>query len=220
MNSNFNNKYNSESYKNSDQLDKHDLTFKILTIGESGVGKTSIILRYTDNKFSSHHLLTIGIDFKTKLIDYLNKKIKLYLWDTAGQERFKNIAHQYFNGADGVFLVFDVTDKISFENVTGWIKQMLNYTSIEKTGMILLGNKIDAESKRVIQKEEAEELASQYGIKYFETSALSNYNLDEGFSCMIEEIFIKKGIDSKSDEKNDRITLERKSGESFAECKC
>jgi len=190
--------------------DKVDYTFKILTIGESGVGKTCILLRYTDNKFSKHHLTTIGIDFKTKQVNYFDKKIKLYIWDTAGQERFRNIAQQYYNGADGIFLVYDVTDRKSFEKISEWMKTILSYNTKEKIGLILLANKIDSDTREV-NKEEGENLAREFGIKYFETSALTNYNLNESFSCMVDEIATKKKIEVKVDKT--RITLTRESKE-------
>lgn len=207
----------------SDQADKVDYTFKILTIGESGVGKTCILLRYTDNKFSKHHLTTIGIDFKTKIVNYYSKKIKLYIWDTAGQERFRNIAQQYYNGADGIFLVFDVTDRTTFEKVTEWMKQILSYNTKDKTGIILLGNKIDAEN-RAVTSEEGSSLANEFGIKYFETSALNNYNLEESFNCMVDEIVLKKKIEMKEVDKG-RITITKEveakgSDKSTSNCKC
>jgi small GTP-binding protein len=206
-----------------EQSDKVDLTFKLLTIGESGVGKTCILLRYTDNKFSKHHLTTIGIDFKTKIVNYYSKKIKLYIWDTAGQERFRNIAQQYYNGADGIFLVFDVTERTTFEKVTEWMKQILSYNTKDKTGIILLGNKIDSEARTVTQ-EEGYSLANDFGIKYFETSALNNYNLDEAFNCMIEEIVIKKKIETTktNDKDKNRITItkEDKIAKTKFMCKC
>lgn len=197
--------------------DKVDYTFKILTIGESGVGKTCILLRYTDNKFSKHHLTTIGIDFKTKQVNYFDKKIKLYIWDTAGQERFRNIAQQYYNGADGIFLVYDVTERKSFEKITEWMKTILSYNTKEKIGLILLANKVDSEIREV-NTEEGGNLAKEFGIKYFETSALNNYNLDEAFSCMVDEIATKKKIEVKTDK--DRITLNRETTEEIVNRKC
>jgi small GTP-binding protein len=194
--------------KSQEKSDKIDHTFKILTIGESEVGKTCILLRYTDNKFSKHHLTTIGIDFKTKIVNYFNYKIKLYIWDTAGQERFRNIAQQYYNGADGIFLVFDVTERSSFEKVTEWMKQILSYNTRDRVGIILLGNKVDSD-KRVVTTEEGNNLAKDFDIKYFETSALTNYNIDESFSCMVDEIVKKKKITVKSDP--GRITLTKES---------
>jgi small GTP-binding protein len=204
---------------NNDQTDKVDHTFKLLTIGESGVGKTCILLRYTDNKFSKHHLTTIGIDFKTKIVNYYTKKIKLYIWDTAGQERFRNIAQQYYNGADGIFLVFDVTDRNSYDKVTEWMKQILSYNTKDRIGIILLGNKIDAEN-RAVTTEEGTTLASDFGIKYFETSALTNFNLEEAFYCMVDEIALKKKIEVKPNDKG-RITITKdNSGQTSSESKC
>ena len=197
--------------------DKLDYTFKILTIGESGVGKTCILLRYTDNKFSKHHLTTIGIDFKTKQVNYFDKKIKLYIWDTAGQERFRNIAQQYYNGADGIFLVYDVTERKSFEKITEWMKTILSYNTKEKIGLILLANKVDSEIREV-NTEEGGNLAKEFGIKYFETSALNNYNLDEAFSCMVDEIATKKKIEVKSDK--NRVTLNREKNDEVDNRKC
>lgn len=194
--------------KSQEKSDKIDYTFKILTIGESEVGKTCILLRYTDNKFSKHHLTTIGIDFKTKIINYYTNKIKLYIWDTAGQERFRNIAQQYYNGADGIFLVFDVTERATFEKVTEWMKQILSYNTKERVGIILLGNKVDSD-KRVVTTEEGNNLAKEFDIKYFETSALTNYNIDESFNCMVDEIVKKKKIAVKPDP--GRITLTKES---------
>lgn len=206
-----------------DQADKIDYTFKILTIGESGVGKTCILLRYTDNKFSKHHLTTIGIDFKTKIVKFYTKSIKLYIWDTAGQERFRNIAQQYYNGADGIFLVYDVTDRNSFEKVTEWMKQILSYNTKDKTGIILLGNKIDAEN-RVVTMEEGATQAAEFGINFFETSALNNFNLDEAFNCMVEEIVKKKKIELKSEVKG-RLTIGKQESKEIenkdkSNCKC
>jgi small GTP-binding protein len=176
--------------------EKTDLTFKILTIGESGVGKTCLLLRYTDNKFVKNHLTTIGIDFKAKILHMLGKSIKLKIWDTAGQERFRNITQQYYKGADGIILVFDVTDRNSFEKVSEWMLQIKNYTQIDKIGIILLGNKVDLEPREV-KPNEGEELAKQFNIKYFETSAFSNYRIDESFLALTEEIMQKKNIDLK-----------------------
>jgi small GTP-binding protein len=203
---------------NNDQVDH---SFKILTIGESGVGKTCILLRYTDNKFSKHHLTTIGIDFKTKIVSYYDKKIKLYIWDTAGQERFRNIAQQYYNGADGIFLVYDVTDRKSFEKVSEWMKTILSYKTKDKIGLILLANKVDSDT-REISMDEGQKLSNEFGIKYFETSALNNYNLDESFNCMVEEIAGKKKIEVKIDTGRITLSKEIKSSvdENVSRCRC
>ncbi len=206
--------------KTNEGQDKIDHNIKLLTIGESGVGKTCILLQYTDKKFSKHHLTTIGIDFKTKIINHYASKIKLYIWDTAGQERFRNIAQQYYNGADGIFLVFDVTDRNSYDKVSEWMKQILNFNTKEKIGIILLGNKVDSD-KRVVSEEDGKELASTFGIKYFETSAMNNYNLEEAFSAMVDEIVTKKKLEINKND-NGRITLSKNTPDKVAttSCKC
>ena len=152
--------------------DTPDYAFKLLCLGETGVGKTCIILRYTDNKFTRNQMSTVGIDFKIKIIQFKTKIIKLLIWDTAGQERFRNITNQYYNGADGILLIFDVTNRKSFENVTYWMNQIGAKSDREKIGLILVGNKTD-EEKREVSKEEGELFGKNNNIKYIETSALS-----------------------------------------------
>ena len=141
-------------------------TFKILTIGESGVGKTSILRRYVENKFERHHLATIGIDFQSKTIKIKNKEIKLKIWDTAGQERYRNIANQTFRGADGIILVFDITDDYSFSRITDWMEQINANISKDEIGLILIGNKCDLE-ERMVPYEKGEEKAKELGIDYY-----------------------------------------------------
>merc|ERR1712032_295453 len=150
-------------------------------------GKTCILLRYTDNKFIKHHLTTIGIDYKTKDVNINNKEnninnksIKLKIWDTAGQERFRNITQQYYKGADGIVLVFDLTDRNSFEKIREWMQQITSYTQKDSIGIVLLGNKCDAENKAVANQE-ANDIAAEYNMKFFETSAMNNINIEDSF---------------------------------------
>ncbi len=179
--------------------DKDNMVAKILTIGESGVGKTCILLRYTDNKFIKHHLTTIGIDYKTKDVNINGKSIKLKIWDTAGQERFRNITQQYYKGADGIVLVFDLTDRNSFEKIREWMKQIQSYTQRESIAIVLLGNKCDAENKAVSAKE-ASDIAAEYNMKFFETSAMNNINIEESFKQLSTDIVkIKESKNAGSD---------------------
>lgn len=168
-------------------------TFKILTIGESGVGKTCILKRFVDNQFITNHLATIGIDFKTKIINVKNQPVNLKIWDTAGQERFRNITNQYYKGADGIILVFDVTDYNSFEKINQWMTQINTNTEINNLGFVLLGNKVDMD-QRVITTEMAGKLAKQLGIKYFETSASTGLNINESFEYLADDINNKKNL--------------------------
>lgn len=179
--------------------DKDNMVAKILTIGESGVGKTCILLRYTDNKFIKHHLTTIGIDYKTKDVNINGKSIKLKIWDTAGQERFRNITQQYYKGADGIVLVFDLTDRNSFEKIREWMKQIQSYTQRESIAIVLLGNKCDAENKAVSAKE-ATDIAAEYNMKFFETSAMNNINIEDSFKQLSTEIMkIKESKNAGND---------------------
>ena len=189
--------------------DKDNMVAKILTIGESGVGKTCILLRYTDNKFIKHHLTTIGIDYKTKDVNINNKSIKLKIWDTAGQERFRNITQQYYKGADGIVLVFDLTDRNSFEKIREWVKQIQSYTQKESIAIVLLGNKCDAENKAVTSQE-ANEIANEYNMKFFETSAMNNINIEESFTQLSTQIMKIKEAKNASSEVAPNQTMQLK----------
>ena len=163
-----------------------DYLFKLLIIGESGVGKTCLLLRFTDDSFTANHLTTIGIDFKIKIINLENKLIKLQIWDTAGQERFRTITKTYYKGAHGIILTYDVTDQNSFKNIRNWIKQIEAnaQTNVRK---VLVGNKCD-KPDRVVSEEEGKKLADDFGMHFFETSAKTNQNVSEVFTFLTKEI--------------------------------
>ena len=170
-----------------------NITLKILTIGESGVGKTCVLRRFVENKFMKNHLATIGIDFKTKTVQYGNSSIKLKIWDTAGQERFRNITNQYYKGADGIALIFDVTDRKSFDKIKEWMMQIRCNTQADEIGLVLMGNKCDFESREVTA-EDGEKLGQELGIKYYETSALDGKNITDAFTYLTGEIMKKKNL--------------------------
>ena len=169
------------------------MTFKILTIGESGVGKTCVLRRFVENKFLKNHLATIGIDFKTKTLNINNQEIKLKIWDTAGQERFRNITTQYYKGADGIVLVYDVTDESSYEKIRDWMEQILSNTQQEEVGLVLLGNKCDMEP-RVVTEDMGKKLAEELKISYYETSALTGQGIKEAFEELTMDIMKKRGV--------------------------
>jgi small GTP-binding protein len=166
---------------------KTDYSLKLLTIGESGVGKTCLLLRYTDNKFVKTHSITIGVDYKCKTIKMNNKSVTLKIWDTAGQERFRNMTQQYYKNADGILLVFDLTDRGTFEKLRDWMSQIQNFVNREDLSIILIGNKCEMETKEVT-KEEAENMAEEFKIKYFETSAFTGENVGKAFETLICDI--------------------------------
>ena len=185
------------------------ITFKILTIGESGVGKTCILRRFVENKFLKNHLATIGIDFKTKTLNINNQEIKLKIWDTAGQERFRNITTQYYKGADGIVLVYDVTDEASYEKIKDWMDQILSNTQQEEIGLVLLGNKCDMEPRNV-SEDQGKKMAEELKISYFETSALTGQGIKEAFEQLTRDIMKKKGVGDGSGENIDLAKTKKK----------
>ena len=168
-------------------------TFKILTIGESGVGKTCILRRFVENKFLKSHLATIGIDFRTKVIRVSGKDIKLKIWDTAGQERYHNITSQIYKGSDGIVLVYDVNDEVSFSKIKDWIEQIKSNISEGDISLVLLGNKCDI-VERAVSQQRGQEMAESLQISYFETSALNGTGINEAFEGLTKEIMKKKNV--------------------------
>ena len=166
-----------------------EFSFKILLLGDSSVGKTCFLKRYTDNTFQDAYLSTIGFDFKFKNITLDNgKTVKVQLWDTAGQERFRTIAKSYYKGAHGIVLIYDVTNRKSYDNIRKWLVQIKNEAA-SKISIVLVANKIDCEDElRQVKKDEGEDLAKNNNLTIFEASAKDNINVEESFKYIIEEI--------------------------------
>lgn len=162
---------------------------KILVIGESAVGKSCLLLRYTDNKFQETFMTTIGVDFKTKYLDIDGNRVKLQIWDTAGQEKFRSITKAYYRGAHGILVVFDISRRDTFNQTRMWIDSIKD-ASTDSIDVILIGNKCDLE--RAVTREEAEDLAAQYKIRYFETSAKDNTNVAEAFQYLATEAYHRR----------------------------
>ena len=193
-----------------------DMTFKILTIGESGVGKTCIAKRFVQDKFVKNHLVTIGVDYFAKTLHINNKDVKLKIWDTAGQERFKTLTAQYYKGADGILLVYDVTDEESYEKIRDWMGQIALNTQKDDLGLVLLGNKCDIQARKVT-KEMGNKLGEELKISYFETSALSGQGINESFEELTRIIMKKRGVgESKNVTGGININKKEKSGN----CEC
>jgi len=165
----------------------YDFLFKLLVIGDSSVGKSSLLLRYADNTFTESFISTIGVDFKIKTIPLDNSNIKLQIWDTAGQERFRTITSSYYRGAHGIIIVYDVTNQDSFRNVQKWLQEIDRYAG-DHVHKILVGNKCDMESERRVTTKEAQEFADQLNIILIETSAKTAVNVDNVFSEVASEI--------------------------------
>lgn len=158
----------------------YDMQIKLLMIGDSGVGKTCLLLRYANDSFSPTFITTIGIDFKIKNVDVEGTRIKLQIWDTAGQERFRTITTSYFRGAQGILLVYDVTDRRSFESIRNWISQIQQHADVH-VNKILVGNKCDMLDEKVVSTEEGQKLASEFGIPFFECSAKNDIHVESSF---------------------------------------
>ncbi|KHN87412.1 Ras-related protein Rab-10 [Toxocara canis] len=169
---------------------QYDLLFKLLLIGDSGVGKTCILYRFSDDAFNTTFISTIGIDFKIKTIELKGKKIKLQIWDTAGQERFHTITTSYYRGAMGIMLVYDITNAKSFDNIAKWLRNIDEHAS-EDVEKMLLGNKCDMADRRVVSRERGEKIANDHGIRFLETSAKANIQIDKAFYDLAEAILDK-----------------------------
>jgi len=166
---------------------EYDYLFKLLLIGDSGVGKSCLLLRFADDTYTESYISTIGVDFKIRTIELDSKTIKLQIWDTAGQERFRTITSSYYRGAHGIIVVYDVTDQESFNNVKQWLHEIDRYAS-ENVNKLLVGNKSDLTSRRVVDYNTAKEFADGLGIPFLETSAKNATNVEQAFLTMANEI--------------------------------
>ena len=165
---------------------EYEFIFKVLLLGNSNVGKSSLFLRFVDDIWNDTFVPTIGVDFKIKTLEIDQKKIKMQIWDTAGQERFKNIIASYYRGAHGILLIYDVTEKDSFKNLSNWLIE-IEKNANKNVLKVLIGNKTDLEEKRVISYNQGKEFADMYGLKYIETSAKKNMNVREAFETLGRE---------------------------------
>ena len=171
----------------------YDYLFKVLLLGDSGVGKTSLILRYTDETFNSKLVNSIGVDFKMKKKEIDGKVIKVQIWDTAGHERFRAITYSYYRGANAIIIVFDITEDKSFLSIRDWLKQIDKYAS-KNVFKFLVGNKSDLQYKRLVSFEDAKKFADELNIPYFETSAKEGININELFDSSIKSFLLNSTV--------------------------
>ena len=200
-------------------LENEILNIKLLTLGESYVGKTTLILNYMNPNIKTTNLErlypTIGVDYQKKSVTIDNRNINVEIWDTAGQEKFKKITSQYYNGADGIILIFDITNKKSFEKISFWIQDLSNKIDLDNICLILIGNKTDLKDQRKVSVEEAQKYAAQYNIEYYEVSALKNVGIIE-----MMEFFIKKCYNNMKEKNNYSITISKDGMNYYSKKKC
>ncbi|KAF5387046.1 hypothetical protein D9615_001653 [Tricholomella constricta] len=193
---------------------EYDYLFKLLLIGDSGVGKSCLLLRFADDTYTESYISTIGVDFKIRTIELEGKTVKLQIvspasffhalslalpatatWDTAGQERFRTITSSYYRGAHGIIVVYDVTDNDTFTNVKQWLQEIDRYAS-EGVNKLLVGNKSDLTGKKVVEYSVAKEFADQLSIPFLETSAKNATNVEQAFLTMAKQIKDRMGSTS------------------------
>jgi Ras-related protein Rab-1A len=180
----------------------YDYLFKLLLVGDSGVGKSSLLSRFVDEIYTEEFISTVGVDFKIKTVDIHNQTCKIQVWDTAGQERFKSITSVYYKGANGCIVVYDITNRESFDHVHNWLTELETYAP-PGIPILLVGNKSDMVKQRMVLEEEGILLAKDYNMEFVETSAKNNNNIENAFLSLAEKIkMIQKPIRDKQIEQS------------------
>uniref|UniRef100_A0A0D6QWL5 Uncharacterized protein n=1 Tax=Araucaria cunninghamii TaxID=56994 RepID=A0A0D6QWL5_ARACU len=177
--------------------------FKYIIIGDTGVGKSCLLLQFTDKRFQPVHDLTIGVEFGARMIMIDNKPIKLQIWDTAGQESFRSITRSYYRGAAGALLVYDITRRETFNHLATWLEDARQHATANMT-IMLIGNKCDLGHRRAVSFEEGQQFAKEHGLIFMETSAKTSQNVEEAFINTASEIYhkIQDGVFDVSNEAN------------------
>ena len=197
------------------------ITYKILILGDSSVGKTAFIVRFCEEKFEEGNLSTIGVDIKSKFLTRKDKKINLQIWDTAGQERFRSIAKNSYKGADGIILMYDITNISTFKHIRNWISDIKGKTDkpLDKLALLIIGNKTDLENMRQVDEEDKKVLIKDHGLKIIETSAKDNKNINESMVELIDRMIdLGVGKFKKEGDDEDGQKLENKKVEKKKDC--
>lgn len=189
---------------------------KLIIIGDSGVGKSSLLSMYSDQIYNDNYMGTVGVDFKFKMVHVNNKKIKLQIWDTAGQERFRSITLSHYRGAHAIMLVFDLTNIYTFTKLTQWIKEVKTSMQHLDYEMILVGNKVDNTQLIQVNKNDIDNFVSAHKIEYIEVSAKNNLNIDEAFLKIINNVV--KNTNIISDKKQETINLKGQKMNNISNC--
>lgn len=183
------------------EQDEYDYLFKVVLIGDSGVGKSNLLSRFTRNEFNLESKSTIGVEFATKTIHTDGKNIKAQIWDTAGQERYRAITSAYYRGAVGALLVYDIAKRITYDNVQRWLKELRDHAD-QTIVIMLVGNKKDLRHMRQVQTDEAKEFCKKNKLFFIETSALADSNVTLAFETILKEIYGLISRNSVTDDQN------------------
>ncbi|KAE8724790.1 Ras-related protein RABA2a [Hibiscus syriacus] len=168
--------------------EEYDYLFKVVLIGDSGVGKSNLLSRFTRNEFCLESKSTIGVEFATRTLQVEGRTVKAQIWDTAGQERYRAITSAYYRGALGALLVYDVTKPTTFENVSRWLKELRDHAD-SNIVIMLIGNKTDLKHLRAVAMEDGQSFAEKEGLSFIETSALEATNVEKAFQTILSEIY-------------------------------
>ena len=182
-----------------DEENSYDLLYKIVIIGDTNVGKSNILSRYLTNEFTSNTKSTVGVELGIKFLKIKNTSTKIQIWDTAGQERYQAITSSYFRGSDGCFIVYDITNETSFNNIEKWFDK-IHEENDKEIPVIIVGNKCDLENERKIPTEKAKEKAQNLKCAFYETSALNAINIEQIFEELVNTIYDKTGGNKSDDD--------------------
>ncbi|XP_044015537.1 ras-related protein Rab-37-like isoform X2 [Aphidius gifuensis] len=174
---------------------------KTILLGDSGVGKTSLLVQFDTGKFQSNFAATVGIGFTNKVVTVADTKVKLQIWDTAGQERFRSVTHAYYRDAHALLLLYDVTNKTSYDNIRAWLGEIREFAQTDVV-IMLLGNKCDCGTDRVIRKEDGKRLADEYDVPFMETSAKTGLNVELAFLAVAKELLARKTVNPDTERFN------------------
>ena len=206
-----------------EEEENYNMIFKIVLVGDSGVGKTNLLLRYLKNEFNTQTKATVGVEFGTTKVQIDNALIKAQIWDTAGQERYRSITSAYYKGAHGALIVYDITRKDSFDSVEKWLSDLKN-NGEEKMVIMAIGNKCDMVNERVISTEDGEAKAQRNNIAFLETSALNATNVAKAFDELIQKLYVAFKKDFEDNDEDDlgenANTIEIRTGNSKKEQCC
>eukprot|EP01083_Nonionella_stella_P030844 84520_1 len=195
----------------------YDYLFKTVLIGDSGVGKSCLLLRFADDSFTDSYISTIGVDFRFRTVSIDKKTVKLQIWDTAGQERFRTITSAYYRGAHGIIMVYDVTNPESFEHVEDWLTEVNRHAS-ENTMKLLVGNKADMVEDKKVAESTAQQFADRLGIPFLETSAKNSTNVESAFLTMARELIKSREANPNSGQNGVNIEVNAVAQRSNSKC--